>query len=292
LSAHLDLDLLETAKASHPHASSQSTDTHSSTQFTMAGLRGIFGFVSLVLIAASIVFMFFIILSGFNSTDPLNRTYFLRADTSAIEGARPVSQWTYFYVCGDGNQDCGAPVPALPFGYAWAGGGSGAPTELLGSKGKGTTSKYYFYMWRFGWVFYLIALIANVFGFLTSLLAPCSRLASGVAGFLVANALFWMTLASALMTAVFVKARDQFKANGMSATIGRWAFGWTWAAWACMFLATVFLFMGCGASNRGDATTSTTKTKGGLFRRKQSKRSARGSFIDTDSQRRVKDEYA
>jgi hypothetical protein len=68
------------------------------------------------------------------------------------------------------------------------------------SNGKGTTSKYYFYMWRFGWVFYLIALIANVLSFFTCLLAPCSRLASGISGFLVANALFWFSLAASLMT--------------------------------------------------------------------------------------------
>lgn len=70
------------------------------------------------------------------------------------------------------------------------------------SLGKGTTSKYYYYMWRFGWVFYLIALLSNVVSFFTCLLAPCSRLASGVSGFFVANALFWFTIAASLMTYV------------------------------------------------------------------------------------------
>ena len=66
--------------------------------------------------------------------------------------------------------------------------------------GKNTTSKYYYYMWRFGWVFYLLALVFDVFAFFTSLLAPCSRLASGFSGAVLGFALFWFTLAASLMT--------------------------------------------------------------------------------------------
>lgn len=76
--------------------------------------------------------MFFIVLSGVTDTTPLSKTYFLRADTSGIAGARDITQWTYFYVCGQGNKDCGKPVPALPFGYAWSRGGEGAPNSLRG----------------------------------------------------------------------------------------------------------------------------------------------------------------
>ena len=55
-------------------------------------------------------------------------------------------------------------------------------------------------MWRFGWVFYLIALVLNVFGFFAALLAPISRLASGLSGLIIGAALFFFTLAAALMT--------------------------------------------------------------------------------------------
>ncbi|KAN0110650.1 SUR7/PalI family domain containing protein [Hyaloscypha variabilis] len=255
------------------------------------------GIVSLILIAGAIVLQFFVVLSGVTNTTPLNKTYFLQADTSTIAGSgRAVSQWTYFYVCGAGNQDCGKPVPDLPFGYAWVGGSAGVPDALTGSHGKGTTSTYYYYMWRFGWVFYLIGLALTVFAFFTSLLAPCSRLASGISGFITMFALFWFTLAAALMTTVFVKARDRFRDAGLSANIGRYAFGFTWGAWAAMFLATIFLFMGCGAGGRrSDDHVRGSGTRGGstrFFRRQRSRRSARGSFVDTESQRRVKDEYA
>jgi len=96
-------------------------------------LGGAMGIVSLILIAGAIVLMFFVVLSGLKDTTPLNKTWFLQADTSSIAGSgRAVSQWTYFYVCGAGNQECGRPVPALPFGYAWVGGSAGAPADLIG----------------------------------------------------------------------------------------------------------------------------------------------------------------
>lgn len=76
--------------------------------------------------------MFFVVLSGVKHTTPLDKTYFLQADTSSISGARPVSQWTYFYVCGANNENCGAAVPALPLGAAWGNGATGVPSALFG----------------------------------------------------------------------------------------------------------------------------------------------------------------
>jgi hypothetical protein len=255
-----------------------------------SGLRGAFGIVSLVLLAASVLFMIFVIISGVSNVTPLTKTYFLQADTSGIQGARPVSQWTFFYVCGEGNQNCGNAVPALPFGAAWIGGGQGAPADILGKHYHGTTSSYYYYMWRFGWVFYLISFFFNVFGFIGALVAPCSRLGSAFSGMLTFIALGFMSVAAPLMTAEFIKARNSFRAQGISAKIGVYAFAWTWAAWACMLIATIFLFVGCGVTSRSD---STTKTGGntGFFRRQRSRRSGRGSLVDNESQRRVKDEY-
>jgi len=265
----------------------------------MAGLRGIMGTVSLILIAGALVLMFFVVLSGVTNTTPLNKTYFLQADTSSITGARPISQWTYFYVCGSGNTDCGSPVPALPFGYAWVGGGSNGPAALLGSHGKHTTSTHYYYLWRFGWVFYLAGLFMTVMAFFTALLAPCSRLASGFSGTILLGALFLYSLGVSLMTAEFVQARNAFKSAGMSSSIGRYAFGFSWGAWAAIFLATIFLFLGCGAggrSSRDDNVRSSRPARTGnvgFFRRQRTTRSTnRGSFIDNESQRRVKDEYA
>lgn len=80
--------------------------------------------------------MFFVILGGVKGTTPLDKTYFLEADTSGISGARATSRWTYFYVCGPDNKDCGAAVPALPFGAAWGKNATGVPDALFGSVSK------------------------------------------------------------------------------------------------------------------------------------------------------------
>lgn len=68
------------------------------------------------------------------------------------------------------------------------------------SHGHGTTSKYYYYMWRFGWVFYLMAFVLAVLGLFSSLLAPCSRLVSGLSGLIIGASLFFFSIAAPLMT--------------------------------------------------------------------------------------------
>jgi len=252
-----------------------------------AGMRGGLGFASWVLLGGALVMMFFVILSGVKNSTPLNKTYFLQADLSKVPGAQPTTQWTFFYICGDDNQNCGSAHPALPFGYAWINGTDNVPAELVGSHGSNTTSQYYFYMWRFGWVFYLIGLFFGVLTLFTGILS-CTRIGSGLSGMMALVATFFTTLAAILMTVEFVKARDVFNANGMTASLGRYAFGFTWGAVAALFLASLGFFGGCCIGRNKDTTVRSTRR--GFFRRNKSTRS-RHSFVDTESQRRVKDEY-
>ncbi|CAN8100455.1 unnamed protein product [Discula destructiva] len=239
------------------------------------------GLPALLLIAGSIVLIFFVILSGTSNTSPLRQTFFLQADTSGITGARDISQWTYFYICGSGNQDCSRASPAQPFGHAWGDNADNIPSGLGGNYAGNTTSEYYFYMWRFGWVFYLISLFFAVVTFFAGFLACCGRLGSALSGLVSLAALFFYTIAVSLMTAVFVKARDAFRADGRTATIGTYAFGFSWGAWAAMLIATVLFFLG---TRRNDAVGSTSR-----WRRSRSTRSRRSHDLGS---RRVKDDYA
>jgi len=254
-----------------------------------AGLRGGLGFVSWILLCGALVMMWFVILSGVTNTTPLNKTYFLQANTSSIAGARPISQWTYFFICGAGNQDCGSAHPDIPFGAAWSGNAAGVPAPLIGPHGGHTTSTYYWYMWRFGWVFYLMGLFFGVLALFTGFLS-WTRLGSGLSSLMTMIATFWTTLAAILMTIEFVKARNVFNRNHMTAHLGRYAFGFTWGAVAALFLASILFFAGCfvGRNRNPDHVRSTRRS---FFRRNRSTRS-RGSFIDNESQRRVvKEEY-
>jgi len=251
-------------------------------------MRGGLGLFSWLLVAGALTMMFFVVLSGVKDVAPLNKVYFLQADTSKIPDARAVSQWAYFYICGEGNQDCGKAVPALPFGYPWVANTDNVPAVLLGSHGKGTTSTYYYYMWRFGWVFQLIALLFGSLAVLSGLLS-FTRIGSGVSSLIVFGASSFQTLAAILMTVTFVKARNVFRANGITAQIGKYGFAFTWAAAVALFVASMLFFFGCclGRDKGGDHVSS---SRGGFFRRNKSTRS-RGSFVDTESTKRVKEEY-
>ncbi|KEZ39414.1 hypothetical protein SAPIO_CDS10129 [Scedosporium apiospermum] len=214
--------------------------------------RAPLGLAGLLLTATALLFLFFLILSGVTNSTPLNKTYFLQADTSGITGARDVTRWTYFYMCGEENANCGKARPAPPFGKAWDANAQNVPQELMGSHGGDTTSSYYFYMWRFGWVFFLIALFFTTLAFLSSFLACCGRIGSLLASLAALTALIFWTIAAVLMTpfinknasVTFVKARDVFRRNGRDAHIGTYAFAWTWAGWTALLLATLLFCAG------------------------------------------------
>lgn len=144
--------------------------------------------------------LFFVILGGVRDHTPLRQTYFLQADTSGITGAKDISRWTFYRICGENGQDCDKTHPAMPFGAAWASHATGAPDSMTGKYGRHTTSYYYFYMWRFGWVFYLIALFFEVVAFFSSFLACFGRLGAGIGSLVSATALFFLTIAVSLMT--------------------------------------------------------------------------------------------
>ncbi|KAK3336113.1 SUR7/PalI family-domain-containing protein [Cercophora scortea] len=237
--------------------------------------------ISMIFLAGSIVMLFFVILSGITSTSPLSKTYFLRADTSGITGARAISQWTYFRICGDGNENCSQSWADPPVGYAWSSNPQKAPAELVGDHGGDTTSSYYFYMWRFGWVFYLLGLFFEVLTFASGFLALCSRLGSAVSGLVSLIALVFLTVGVSLMTATFVKMRNAFVAVNRDASVGTYAFGFSWGAWAALLISTILFCIG-RHSNKTDAPSSGRRW-GRRSRSTRSRRSYDG--------RRVKEEY-
>lgn len=137
--------------------------------------------------------------------------------------------------------------------------------------------------------FYVIALFFSVIALFTGLLALCSRLGGYLSGLTTGVALFSQTLAAALMTAWTVEGCNAFRSGGHSAKLGVKAYAFTWTAMACFLISSV-LFC-CGGAVGRDHTKTTNRS---VFGRKMSTHStrSRGSFLDTESQRRVKDDYA
>jgi len=155
----------------------------------------------MLILAGGLVMQFFVILSGTHIGNPENRVYFLQAATNGVTGGNTnlhnPTRWTYFSVCGVGNglnYDCGHPTPALPFDPIRNFGTSqGLPDQFM-------RRNYYYYLSRFAWVFYLVALFFGVIAFLLSILALCTRLGAYLTGFNASLALFFQTLAASLMT--------------------------------------------------------------------------------------------
>ncbi|KAL6712625.1 Eisosomes component [Coniothyrium glycines] len=249
----------------------------------MAGpARPILAFGSLILVAGGLLLQFFTILSGAINHTPINKFYFLQASTGGIQDARNPSRWTFFAICGvdpstGHNDNCGNVVPALPFDPPRNFGTTdGVPEQFIG------THQYY-YLSRFMFAFYLIALFFAAIALVSGLLALCSRLGGYLSALTTSVALFFQTLAAALMTAWVVKGRNNFRSAGQEASIGKYLMGFTWAAVACFFLATIMFCLGgkLGGDSSGVKRSRSTKSS-----------RSRGSFIETDSQRRVKDDYA
>jgi len=164
-----------------------------------------------------------------------------------------------------------------------------------------STHKYY-YETRFMFAFVFISLFFAACSLILGLLALCSKIVSFLDSALVSVALFFQTMTAALMTyvsppfplsspikpspltlpsnnsAAYVQGRNNFRKNGLTASLGKYNFGFMWAAVACYFLAMVLLCAG------GAASGSRTKSGGGggRFGRKKSQRD-RGSFINKET---------
>lgn len=251
----------------------------------MAIARPILGLTAILLLAGGIVMQFLVILSGLNHS-PLNQVYFLQASTNGVNGGNDQLQnparWTYLDICGvvDGNNaNCGPKHAALPFDPPRNfGTTNGLPATFVGTH-------YYYYLSRFAWVFYLIALFFAVVAFLLSVFALIARLGAYLTGFTSLLAVFFQALAASLMTAWVYKGRNAFRSNGQDASIGVKAMAFSWATFAAFFLAALFFCIG------GSVGKDKRSKKSSYFGRKRSTRS-RGSFVDSSSDRRVvKDEY-
>lgn len=153
------------------------------------------------------------------------------------------------------------------------------------------THKYY-YLTRFMFAFVLIGLFFAVCALFLGLLALCSRIGSFLSSALCLVALFFQTLTAALMTAAYVMGRNNFRSQGKGASLGRYNFGFMWAAVACLFISTVLFCIGGTASSSSGHSKSRKSGGGRNFMGRKKTVHNRGSFIDSESQRRVvKDEY-
>lgn len=181
-------------------------------------------------------------MAGSQNASPLNKFYWLQADTSGISGAPSTTRWTLYNRCevsGGDNVHCTKTTAAYPFDPVRNFGTStGVPSALADHR------KTYYYETRFAFAFYLIAIFFDFFAFVFSFVGIPSRLGSGLSALSDILAFVFSAAASALITACYVKAKNAFKDDGHSAKLGVKMFAFTWTV---VFLHILCFFFSCCA---------------------------------------------
>lgn len=176
------------------------------------------GFLALFFLSGAILLIFLVLLGGSRNSNPLNRIYFLEANTGNIPGAPLVSRWTFWALCSvkDGKNDCGSSHPDFPLdppSHRNFNTTVNVPPEFIGyvdciqSMSKSVSNEpprtnHYFLTTRFMFPFILIGLFFAVSALFTGLLALCTRIGGFISGFLSWLALTFQAITTCLMTYV------------------------------------------------------------------------------------------
>lgn len=251
----------------------------------MGAGRPISALLALVFTAGAFLLMMLTLLGGAQNKNPLDRTWFLEADTSRIPGAPSLSRWTFWNVCGvvDGRNDCHGTKAAFPLDppSSWNFGTTeGVPRQFIGSN-------KYFYITRFMFAFMLIGIFWVFLSLLTGLLALCTRVGGWISAFFATLGLIFQILTTSLMTAGYVKGRNNFSSNGQPSRVGPKAFGWMWTAVVLLLISSIlYCISGTGRSERRTNSTASGATAGrqqrGFFKSRGSKRTSTGGTTDKE----------
>lgn len=190
----------------------------------------------------STLLLIFIVLSGSIVESPVNKFYWLQADTSDIAGAPEISRWTFWGLCGvsgDNNVNCSYLQPAFPLSPVDDFGTTvNVPRDFVSSRDT------YYYLSRFSFCFFLISLVFIGVALIFYVLSWCSYTFSKTVFVTITIGTLLNMAASGCQTAATVLAKNAFKDAGLSAKVGvkLMAFSWTTVA------MNIVLFFVTGAS--------------------------------------------
>ncbi|SCV00187.1 LAMI_0G03422g1_1 [Lachancea mirantina] len=207
---------------------------------------GVFGWtnrlVTLLFLAGTTLLLILIVLSGAIESYPIDRYYWVQGDTSGISGAPAVSRWTFWGVCNidsNGNTHCDSLAPADPISPVDNFGTTvNVPSDFV------TNRNTFYYLTRFSFCFFWIALAFLGIAFLLYILSWCSYAFNKVVFLLVAVGALFDLAAVSLQTAAAVMARNAFHSAKLSSNVSATLFGIGWASVAC----SIYLFFSTGAS--------------------------------------------
>lgn len=196
-------------------------------------LNGYLYLVQLLLLAGSTLMLVFIILSGGVNHFPFDEFYWIQADTSAIDGAPSVTRWTFWglaSVAGDKSVRFSY-GPAEPFSPVDNFGTTeNIPQDFIDNR------NVYFYLSRFAFAFYWIAL---AFVGVTLIISVFSLFSSSVVkldSWLISLGLLFAAGGASFETAITVMGKNAFEDDGYTAKLGASLFGLAWATVAVLII--------------------------------------------------------
>lgn len=221
----------------------------------MQAFRAVFAILPLFLLAGSLLLLILTLLSGGVSHFPITQFYYLDAALTvpAITSPDGRVRWTNYNLCGvqnGRNVNCGPtkaaygfnPVgditssdPALPAGVT-----------AHNSRSKVTSKTYYSFL--------IIAAFFTMVAMFTSIIGCLGRIGAFVSFLTTLVAWTMCAIAASLMTVVYVRARNEFRAGGISSNLGVKLFAFMWTTVAATGLA--LLITSVGVCVPGDSSRS------------------------------------
>ncbi|CDR37733.1 CYFA0S01e16028g1_1 [Cyberlindnera fabianii] len=194
----------------------------------------LFAFIlQIVLLAGATLLLVFVLLSGGVSHFPFNKFYWIEADTSAISGAPDISRWTFWGL----NEKTDNKNKAVDLNPAYAFSPvdnfqttSGVPQDFIDNR------DVYFYLSRFAFAFFWIAMAFTGVSLILSIFTLCSYSIVKINGWLLSIALLFDAGAVAMETAISVMGKSAFSNDGHYAHIGPALLGVAWASVACLII--------------------------------------------------------
>lgn len=211
----------------------------------MQAFRALFAILPLFLLAGSLLLLILTLLSGGVQKNPINEFFYLDAALTVpgIDSPDGRVRFTNYNICGvqnGRNVNCGPTKAAFGFNPVndISSSDPSLPAGIVANNSKSkTTSKAYY-------SFLIIAAFFTMVAMFTSIIACFGRIGAFI-GF-ITTLVAWATcaIAASLMTVVYVRARNEFRAGGISANLGVKLFAFMWTTVAATGLALLILSVG------------------------------------------------
>lgn len=191
-------------------------------------------FINLFFLSGAALLLIFIVLSGSSKHFPLNRFYWLSADTSDIKGAPNRSAWTFWGVCEKNDYSKCTLGPAYPI----------SPVDNFSTE-DGVPQKFidnrntFYYLTRFSFAFTIVALSFTGVALIIDILGLCFSIIDRVVIAFISFATFFTFGVAALQTAGVVLAKQAFTDGGLSAHIGVKLMALTWASVVALLIVFI-----------------------------------------------------